>query len=877
MTARHKPEEHNLMIQQQRETSSASAQEALYTYWTTEPMSHWQLIPDTPSERDKAIKQGARLFTALSVDKAVEDGNEPKYYGPLCLDFDCADDLGKAHRDAITFVRLLQVQDVPVERLRIHASGSKGFHVEIPPRMLGLSEPVSQLPAIMKEMVKGLTDGHELETLDCNIYSGGKGRMWRIPNLRRQNGRYKVPLTAQELLHLSADDIRALTESPRQVDFVEEDRTEVPALVEAFAEATNLVEGRYRLEQSLPPELGDDVPPCLELLATGKFKQSQGQFNHLALTMAGYAAMKKMQDSKFEEWTKGLADGFKASATYKTEQKRLRHLLDLKRYAQQNIRYAKFDCRFVKALKITEVAACCRQCALARVPGDMPQIMVTGDMPSMAAQATDALMKANDPPRLFQRGGTLVRVRKGDDSDLSLELLNLDSLRGYLARCAEFIEVKKDSKPKVVPPPLFVVRDILAAPTWPFPVLYGIVRNPYIGEGGNLVVHPGYHAAERVWLDPGDLVVPPVPDAPSSDDVRRAVCLLRDDLLVNFPFEDESSFAHTVAMLLLPAVRSLIKGPTPLHLVTSPQAGTGKGLLVDVVVTVTMGRPPSVLTEAASEEEWRKRITATLMEARQVIRIDNVSREGLYSSHLSAVLTSEIWEDRVLGQSKTVRLPNRALWVATGNNVDCSVEIGRRTIRIGLDARMEKPWLRKDFKHDNLRQWAYDHRPELVAAVLTIARAWVTAGMPVSQHFLGSFEAWSGIMGGILEVAGIPGFLGDSSLHLGYSTEEDADKRGFVEAWWHRYDRKMVGVEQLFGLVQEKGLLLQVLGEGTERSRRTRLGKELGRMRNQVISGHRIEAAGSDHSGRQLYRLRRQLDLLPASLTEHTSEQPKQT
>jgi predicted DNA-binding ribbon-helix-helix protein len=63
----------------------------------------------------------------------------------------------------------------------------------------------------------------------------------------------------------------------------------------------------------------------------------------------------------------------------------------------------------------------------------------------------------------------------------------------------------------------------------------------------------------------------------------------------------------------------------------------------------------------------------------------------------------------------------------------------------------------------NLKAWVLEHRGELIAALLTLARAWYAAGRPKSAlKPLGSYEAWSVIVGGILEYVGQTGFLGNA-------------------------------------------------------------------------------------------------------------------
>src|SRR5262249_33877092 len=160
-----------------------------------------------------------------------------------------------------------------------------------------------------------------------------------------------------------------------------------------------------------------------------------------------------------------------------------------------------------------------------------------------------------------------------------------------------------------------------------------------------------------------------------------------------FPFANAADCAHAVAAALLPFVRDLIPGATPLHLIDKPTAGTGAALLAFAITFPAVGRPVAVMTEGRDEDEWRERLTAVPVSGVPVVVLDNVRRR-LDSAALSAALTAEAWTDRLLGRSEMARMPVRCLWLATGNNVALSMELARRTVRLRLDARMDRPWLR---------------------------------------------------------------------------------------------------------------------------------------------------------------------------------------
>ena len=284
----------------------------------------------------------------------------------------------------------------------------------------------------------------------------------------------------------------------------------------------------------------------------------------------------------------------------------------------------------------------------------------------------------------------------------------------------------------------------------------------------------------------------------------------------------------------------MIPGPTPLHMVEKPAPGTGATLMVDVISIITTGAGASVMVEGRDEDEWRKRLTAKLREIPAIVLIDNLRRQ-LDASSVAAALTAPYWEDRVLGKSEMTRFPIRCVWIATGNNPQFSNKMARRMVRIRLDPHEDQPWLREGFHHPNLLAWVWQGRARLVAACLTIGRAWIAAGMPLHQKTIGSFETWAQVMGGILEVASVPGFLGNLKEMYEAADAEGSVWRGFVGLWWDRFGTQQVSAADLYDLALQCSL---PLAKGDEHARRTSLGQALKRMRDRIYTVGRSAIAG---------------------------------
>jgi len=356
-------------------------------------------------------------------------------------------------------------------------------------------------------------------------------------------------------------------------------------------------------------------------------------------------------------------------------------------------------------------------------------------MRDVTADAISALMNANSSePSVFQRGGHPARLRDTNQGAW-IELYTAPALKGYLDRTANFIKIMHDGHSQPGRPPDEVIRDIFSLPQLPLPELAGIKEVPVVLSDGRLVMTTGYDPLSGLYVSLNNLQ-----NVTANIPIDEAKSLLFSELFIDFCFADEGSHAHTLACLLQTFVRPVIAGPTPLYLIEAPRRGEGKDLLVQAIAVVVTGHRAAVMAQPRDEDETRKRITALLIEGQQTVLLDNVTE--LRSGTLAAVLTSDVWMDRLLGQNKVVRVANDATWLATGNNVTLSDEIARRTLLIRLDSGLEFPELRSGFRHDPLLQWVQQYRPQLVSACLSIVKAWADAGMPRGTATLGSFESF---------------------------------------------------------------------------------------------------------------------------------------
>jgi hypothetical protein len=460
-------------------------------------------------------------------------------------------------------------------------------------------------------------------------------------------------------------------------------------------------------------------------------------------------------------------------------------------------------------------------------------------------------------PFLFHRAGKLVRLAVGE-SGPEIDEMDEDAVFGLLARTADWHKSGEESITETSPP-RDAARDMLAYPDLHLPMLEGVISTPVFGHRGALIMNEGYHQDDRVWLSPdATLELQPVPEEPSPEEISAARALLFDDLLVDFPFVDASDRAHAVAAMILPFIRRMIEGPAPMHLIEAPTMGSGKGLLANLISIVATGTVCEARTLPESEDEVRKMVTAELMKGRPIILLDNANdRRQLYSSSLAAVLTSVRWTDRKLGQSAMASVPNNALWMMTANNPNLHLELTRRCIRLRIDPRVDRPWKRTSFKHPEITTWAKENRSALVRSILTLIRAWMAAGRPLDRARLGSFERWSAVIGGILGVAGISGFLANLDQLYEAADVEGQAWREFTAAWWDAFRDQPKKVSELNEFCEQRELMLKLRGDGSLRSQQTRLGNALSSCRDRSFDGLRISriSSGTKHQGVTMYAL----------------------
>lgn len=470
-----------------------------------------------------------------------------------------------------------------------------------------------------------------------------------------------------------------------------------------------------------------------------------------------------------------------------------------------------------------------------------------------SAIVADAWVRLAPSPTLFlDEERRLIEYEARDVRD-EPKLMTPGRFSLHLMNCAEWVEARFNTRSNMwmirnVNPPSILGPAMMSDTNAPLRVLRHIGRTPILVDLGTmpdgsrnlkLLWDGGYDTESQTYMLDHGIVREPL-------DIAQAKELL-DFWTADWGFATESDRTNALALYLLPFVRPAVRGPTPLHLAEASEVDFGKSRVIRTMLTPAMGTPPGPSKiDMTDETEFDKKIVSYLRAKSQALFFDNVKADKgpLENSVLEMLLTDERYSGRILGKSEMATFTNTAAWAMTMNSGSLGPDLMRRTVSIRLATR---PPDEANRKIANVFDWTMKYRHLLVSAAVTLIEHWAAQGRPRATKALNSFEAWSDMVGGILECAGYAPLDGNRSEAQERLSGIEMDFVQFVNVWANRHKEQRVAVSVLRQLADDNDLLQsKIRGPGEANGKAMERDRSMGvflASRNEVVrDGYRLRS-----------------------------------
>ncbi len=497
----------------------------------------------------------------------------------------------------------------------------------------------------------------------------------------------------------------------------------------------------------------------------------------------------------------------------------------------------------------------------------IPRIEVVDGQTHACVNQTIVLMSQD--PCLYDLGEILVKVEDG-----SVYPLDEAHLIHELGGMAQFWRWKKktngDTYELLLDPPPRVAKPIIAkGKLRKLKSLTAVITAPTLATGGSVIDKPGYDAPSGLLFDTQS-PPQPVPLSPSREQVQDAL-----DKLVYpfkyFPFVDDIDRGVMLAALLTSVSRPALK-TAPAFGIDAPVQGAGKTLLALTIGALGTGKSPASWphTSARDDEEVRKRIMTALRSNTLCIVWDNVVGQ-FDSAALASALTASEYTDRILGKSEGATVPNRALFILTGNNLTISGDMARRVLPIRIDPVTDEPFAR-EFDLNPL-EYVLKHRQEMVRAALTIIRGYLSSRSGRAKGRMASFEEWDDYVRQTVAWVGreFPD-LGVADPMKAVMTAQVSDPEqetlsAMLAAWQAVFGIQSVSSKDALTelnsnldqtLLPPKVVVrgaLEELNSGRPVTSAQLLGRVLGYRKGRIVNGRRMEAKVDTATNQKLWRV----------------------
>jgi len=235
-----------------------------------------------------------------------------------------------------------------------------------------------------------------------------------------------------------------------------------------------------------------------------------------------------------------------------------------------------------------------------------------------------------------------------------------------------------------------------------------------------------------------------------------------------------------IAALLTPFTLGMLEREDliPMFLFCANRQGSGKSLLVKIILWALYGKASSILF-GKDEDELRKLLDTEALANEAYLFFDNTKRR-LASPAMDMWVTQPSWKGRRMGGQMGFEVPKQSVIYISANHPNVDRDADRRTLfcelfteQVDISSRtfdrvINDAWLKRP-----------EVRADILSAVWSLVRHWDKSGRPAGPRSLASFESWSRLVGGICHAAGLPDPL-DRSESVVAGDDETKDMKALV-------------------------------------------------------------------------------------------------
>ena len=351
-----------------------------------------------------------------------------------------------------------------------------------------------------------------------------------------------------------------------------------------------------------------------------------------------------------------------------------------------------------------------------------------------AVDQTEAtLASAQEPHTIYRYADALCVIDKAESGAGGVEIRRLEraALRVHAMRVCQFYMPRaKDGAQVPSECPDLLLDSLMALRGGRANRLEGVITCPTIRPDGSLLRSPGYDRATGLYATFDPALFPAPPERLAQSDAQEAYQFLAETVFEEFPFATETDRATAVAALITGVLRRGMR-LAPAWAICAPVQSTGKTALARMIGALAFNGAPPASSWPGNDSELSKTIFSMLLRGQPMILFDNVEAGARIDggTGLPEMLTSETYEGRILGVSKTAIAPTRVLLLLNGNNLSFGGDAASRFLTVRLDAKDARPDQRA-FKRRDLERWAMKHRGDVIRAALSIPLAYIQAGSP---------------------------------------------------------------------------------------------------------------------------------------------------